>query len=62
MKCEGKCGLLREAEYEVELKSETTYLCGICMLDRCIATNGLRGDVVAITRLKEVEKGKKEEK
>jgi len=51
MNCEGKCGLMREAEYEVELKSETTYLCGICMIDRCVATNGLRGDVVAIKRL-----------
>jgi len=51
MNCEGKCGLMREAEYEVELKSEITYLCGICMLDRCVATNGLRDDVVVIKRL-----------
>ena len=53
MKCEGKCELLREAEYEVVVKgkTETHYLCGICMLDRCVATNGLRGDVATIMRL-----------
>lgn len=53
MKCVGKCGLLREAEYEVYVGGKTLYLCGICMIDRCVATNGLRDDVVVITRLKE---------
>ena len=55
MKCEGKCELLREAEYEVVVnvagKTETHHLCGICMLDRCFATNGLRDDVTVIMRL-----------
>lgn len=54
MKCEGKCGLLREAEYKVTMKEEhgklieykEQFLCGVCMLDRCFATNGLRDDVV----------------
>ena len=51
MKCGGKCGFIREPEYQVETKTDVFYLCGICMLDRCIATNGLREDVIEIRRL-----------
>jgi len=51
MECEGTCGGIREAEYEVVFGDGIVNVCGYCLIADYVTSKGLQSRVLEVVKI-----------